>query len=234
MTTPDRSNLKPISLWWRPQTPNPAKVVIILEELRLPYTGKFVELEDLKKAEFEAVNPNGRVPAIHDPNTNITLWESAAIISYLIATYDTTHTLTYTDAPNAFHLQQWAYFQASGQGPYFGQAAWFLLYHPEPLPSAKDRYVAETRRVVGVLDKWLGDRTREGNVWLVGNKMTYADLMFVTWNGAVGLFLKLAGREGEWDPEKEFPHFWKWQNAMMARSSFQKAMSLAKVEDVHN
>ena len=64
------------------------------------------------------------LPAIIDPNNDITLFKSGAIVSYLIATYDKSSTLTYTSFPEIFRLQQWAFFQASGQGPYFGQAAW--------------------------------------------------------------------------------------------------------------
>lgn len=64
--------------------------------------------------------------AIIDPNTDITLFESGAIVSYLITTYDNSNSLTYTSSPEKFHLEQWAYFQASGQGPYFGQAAWYV------------------------------------------------------------------------------------------------------------
>ena len=64
--------------------------------------------------------------AIIDPNTDITLFESGAIVSYLITTYDKSNSVTYTSSPETFQLQQWAYFQASGQGPYFGQAAWYV------------------------------------------------------------------------------------------------------------
>lgn len=64
--------------------------------------------------------------AIIDPNNDITLFESGAIVSYLITTYDSSNSLTYTSSPETFQLQQWAYFQASGQGPYFGQAAWYV------------------------------------------------------------------------------------------------------------
>lgn len=64
--------------------------------------------------------------AIKDPNNNsITLFESGAIVLYLINTYDKTNSLTYTEFPKNFELLQWSYFQASGQGPYFGQAAWY-------------------------------------------------------------------------------------------------------------
>lgn len=66
--------------------------------------------------------------AIIDPNTGITLFESGAIVAYLISTYDKTNSVTYTSSPETFQLQQWSYFQASGQGPYFGQAAWYALH----------------------------------------------------------------------------------------------------------
>ena len=129
------------------QVPNPSKVLIILEELGLPYQSIWVEIEDLKKTPFKSINPNGRVPgtlqallryflvvlivatrftAIIDPNTNITLFESNAIVFYLISTYDKSHSLTYSSAPETFLLQQWLFFQASGQGPYYGQAAWYV------------------------------------------------------------------------------------------------------------
>ena len=62
--------------------------------------------------------------AIEDANTGITLWESAAIVSYLIDTYDKEGKITYTSTPEKYFLEQWSYFQASGQGPYFGQCAW--------------------------------------------------------------------------------------------------------------
>lgn len=62
------------------QVPNPSKVLIVLEELNLPYESSFVELDGLKQKPYTDVNPNGRIPAIVDPNHNITLWESGAIV----------------------------------------------------------------------------------------------------------------------------------------------------------
>lgn len=69
------SDLKTITLWGHKGGPNSWKVAIILEELSLPYEHKFVEFPDMKKEPYISVNPNGRVPAIYDPNTDITLWE---------------------------------------------------------------------------------------------------------------------------------------------------------------
>jgi glutathione S-transferase len=128
---------------------------------------------------FESLNPNGRVPAITDPNTNLTLWESGAIIEYLLATYDPSQTLSYPSSPNKYLTQSWLHFQTSGQGPYFGQRAWFIFYHPEKnLNSVLDRYGNEIWRVTGVIDAHL---KKTGGQWLVGDKCTYADLSFVPW-----------------------------------------------------
>lgn len=74
-----------------------------------------VEFTDVKKEHFTTVNPNGRLPAITDPNTGITLWESGAIIEYLVETYDTENRLSYTSFPEKFHLKQFLAFQMSGQ-----------------------------------------------------------------------------------------------------------------------
>lgn len=70
----------------------------------------------------------------------------------------------------------------SGQGPYFGQKAWFSHFHAEKIPSAVERYGNEVKRVVGVIDTHL---KKTGTEYLVGNKATYADLMFVMWSSMV-------------------------------------------------
>ena len=110
--------------------------------------------------------------AIEDPNAGITLWESAAIIQYLIEQYDKDHKLSYDTLKERHLCNQWLAFQISGQGPYFGQLSWFSFLHPEKLPSAIERYAKEMKRVLGVLDGAL-----EGKQWLVGDKMTFADLV---------------------------------------------------------
>ena len=122
-------------------------------------------MKDLKKPPFEKLNPNGRVPAIEDPNTGIVLAESGAIIEYLQETYDKDNTLNYTSSPEKFQVKQWLHFQMSGQGPYFGQAMWFTKFHHEKLKSPQDRYLNEIKRVLSVLDRHL-----EGKQYLVGDK----------------------------------------------------------------
>ncbi|OJZ83795.1 hypothetical protein ASPFODRAFT_49233 [Aspergillus luchuensis CBS 106.47] len=224
------TSLQPIKLFWRNQVPNPSKVLIILEELNLPYESSWVELDGLKTKPFTDVNPNGRVPAIIDLNTGLTLWESGAIVQYLIDTYDKDRKISYNTFPEQYQLIQWSYFQASGQGPYFGQSAWFNIFHEkiygESPESAKVRYGAEVKRVAGVLDSVLKDRD-----WLVGDKCTYADLAFVMWNTQIAFFM--SGREGDqaWRPE-EFPHFTRWQEAMLARESVKKVVGVLMDKEV--
>ena len=109
------------------QGPNPPKVAIVLEELGMPYETQLMDFPDMKQAPFTSINPNGRVPAIEDPNTGITLWESSAIIDYLLETYDKSNSLQYPSGPEKFLQKSWMALQISGQGPYYGQRAWFLL-----------------------------------------------------------------------------------------------------------
>jgi len=116
-------SLKPVTLWGHDSGPNAWKVAIVLEELKVPYTFKFIEFPDMKKEPYESINPNGRVPAIQDPNTGIKLWESGAIIEYLIETYDKEHKISFDfGTKESYEAKQWLFYQVSGQGPYFGQA----------------------------------------------------------------------------------------------------------------
>jgi hypothetical protein len=114
------SSLKPITLYSHAGGPNPWKVAIVLNELGVPYTNTFPKV---KEQPYLSINPNGRAPAIEDPNTGITLWESAAIIKYLIDTYDKDGKISYSSSPEKYLQDQWLAFQISGQGPYFGQVS---------------------------------------------------------------------------------------------------------------
>jgi len=195
-------SLKPITLWGHDSGPN------------LPYTHKMIEFPDMKKEPYESINPNGRVPSIQDPNTGTTLWESGAIIEYLVETYDKQHKISFAPGSKEYYeTKQWLFYQVSGQGPYFGQAVWFTLYHPEKLPSAVDRYVNEIRRVSGVLDRVLQDKE-----FLVGGKFSYADAAFVT--GYAIMFL-WADR---FNLETEFPHLNTWLERIKVRPAIAKIL----------
>jgi glutathione S-transferase len=207
-------SLKPITLWGHDSGPNAWKVAMILEELNVPYTHKIIEFPDMKKEPYESINPNGRVPAIEDPNTGITLWESGAIIEYLVETYDKQHNISFAPGSKEYYeVKQWLYYQVSGQGPYFGQAVWFTLYHSEKLPSAVDRYVNEIRRVSGVLDRALQDKE-----FLIGGKFSYADAAFVTWYAIVFLFAD------KFNLETDFPLLNAWLERIKARPAIAKIL----------
>ncbi|EXL40810.1 glutathione S-transferase [Fusarium oxysporum f. sp. radicis-lycopersici 26381] len=204
--------MQPITLYLNQYGPNPWKVALMLEELEIPYTTHFISFADIKNESYTLVNPNGRVPAIEDPNTGIKLWESGAIVEYLIDTYDHDHKLSFMAAPETYLAKQWLFFQVSGQAPYYGQSAWFQRSHPEKVQSVIDRYVNEMYRVNGVLDGVLS--TRE---WLVGTKCSYADLAFLAWQRWAP---KYAGE----DIHEKFPNVGAWIKRMETRPAVQKVM----------
>lgn len=153
------------------------------------------------------------VPAIEDPNTGFTIWESGAIIEYLVDEYDTTEKISYNSKAEKYQLKQWLYFQVSGQGPYFGQAVWFDKYHAEKFPSAIERYRNEAKRVTSVLNTALAKKE-----YLVGDKATYADLSFVPWFQ----LLPLIFHDEKVDWAGEYPHYHAWFERLQARPSVQK------------
>lgn len=161
------------------------------------------------------------MPAIEDPNTDLTLWESGAIYQYLIEQYDDAHHLSYDTLKERHLCNQWLHFQMSGQGPYYGQAGWFQHLHPEKLPSALDRYVNEIKRVLGVLEGVLASKPGDAQ-WLVGNKMTFADMAFVPWNFRLSEVLTCS-----WDEVWEgFPHVRAWHEGMIELPSWKRAMEI--------
>ncbi|KAK3065222.1 hypothetical protein LTS18_005639 [Coniosporium uncinatum] len=227
---------KPITLWSHGTGPNPWKVAIVLEELGVSYETKFMDFPDMKKEAFEKLNPNGRVPAIEDPNTGITLFESGAIIEYLIDTYDKQSNLTYTESPRKYQLLSWLHFQMSGQGPYFGQKAWFSFFHEyayhqkrstgdrltkfprseKNMTSAIDRYSNEIKRVLGVVDSHL---KKTGQEYLVGDKCTYADLAWVLWDSMIPFLMG-----NDFDYKKDYPNFSAWHDRVTARPAVAKVL----------
>jgi glutathione S-transferase len=100
-------SLKPILIHGHAGGPNPWKVVLLMKELGLSYEHKLWDFADLKKPEYEKLCVNGRTPTIEDPNTGITLWESGAIVEYLIDEYDKENKFTYTSTPEKYLLKQW-------------------------------------------------------------------------------------------------------------------------------
>ncbi len=224
------SQIKPITVWGQ-GGPNPPKVMFILEELGIPYNVIPIPFSDIKKPHYLAINPNGRLPSIQDPNTGLTLWESGAIVEYLIERYDTNQKISFASGTHeAYHAKQWLFFQTTGQGPYYGQAAWFLKFHPEHLPSALDRYCKEVNRVTGVLETHLAHQKDEYSShdgftgpWLVGNKFSYADIAFVSWQRIIGDVLS----KDQYNVE-DFPVVKQWLEKMLSSEKVKLVLENAK------
>ncbi|KAI1858736.1 uncharacterized protein JN550_012486 [Neoarthrinium moseri] len=212
---------EPIRVWLTPPGPNSWKVIFLLEELGLNYEIKSFSFKNVKKKPFTDINPNGRVPAIEDPNTDLTLWESGAIYQYLIKTYDTKRQLSH-DAHKERHLEsQWLHFQMSDQGPYYGQCGWFQHLHAEKIQSAIGRYANEIKRVISVLEGVLAAKDADKQ-WLVGDKMTYADMAFVPWNFRLAEVLNQSWDE-VWDGA---PRVRAWHEGMVGLPSWKRSMEI--------
>ncbi|KAM0541947.1 hypothetical protein ACHAPJ_013009 [Fusarium lateritium] len=210
--------------------PNPWKVVIVLKELGLPWEFVWIPYSDINKEPYISINPNGRLPSTVDPNTNITLFESGAIIQYLVDQYDTKHLLSYPaqKPQEKYAVNSWLMFQMSGQGPMFGQKMWFTHFHQKRnVETAISRYAEQTKRVLSVINGHLEKRRQElglnadSPVWLVGDRCTYGDLSFVPWNI---LLLTSLFPEGDFNPEQSFPEFFRWHQAMIKRPAVAEAI----------
>ncbi|OBZ71599.1 Glutathione S-transferase 1 [Grifola frondosa] len=202
--------------------PNGWKVAIVLEELGLVYEPIYLDFykAEQKGPEHTKYNPNGRIPTLIDhANNDFVVWESNAIISYLIDKYDTEHKISVTKFEEKITQLQWLFFQASGQGPYFGQLGFFLFHTQEKLPSVIERYKNEIIRVFGVLDSVLSKQK-----WLVGGKCTVADLVFVTYNEAA-LFMGKS-IEYDFDLENNFPAVHKWHTAILSRPAVKNVLAV--------
>ncbi|KAL9579190.1 MAG: hypothetical protein Q9212_005245, partial [Teloschistes hypoglaucus] len=143
--------------------PNPFKVAVLLELLKLPYETRLWDLGDgengIKGPHLTKLNENGRVPVLEDPNTGIIAWESMAVINYLLRTYDTTHTLhpSPSSAPqDLIDYDKWTSFLITTLGPMMGQLNWFTHYHHTRNEDARQRYEEQAQRCFEVLNGQLG------------------------------------------------------------------------------
>ncbi|KAJ3554307.1 hypothetical protein NM688_g3180 [Phlebia brevispora] len=212
------SHGKQFTLYTHNNGPNGWKVAIVLEELGLTYEPIYLDFQkgEQKAPEHTKYNPNGRIPTLIDhKNDDFVLWESDAILTYLVDKYDPEHKISAATEGDRFHQLQWLFFQSSGQGPYFGQAAWFTFFHSEKIPSAIERYRNEILRVLGVLNGVLDKQE-----WLVGGKPTIADISFVPWN-QFALNILSSQIEG-FSFQKEFPAVSAWHAKLEARASVKK------------
>jgi len=197
-------------------TPNGHKITIFLEEVTLPYTVKPVNISKGGQfaAEFLAISPNNRIPAIvdHAPADGglpLAVFESGAILQYLARK---TRKLLPADLRRHSEVMQWLFWQTSGLGPMLGQNHHFAHYAPEALPYAIDRYVKETERLYAVLDHRLQDREFIAEVYSIADIACYP---WIVPHARQGMKLE------------EFRHLRRWFNAMGARPAVQRAYAKA-------
>jgi|SRR4051812_32335872 GST-like protein len=172
---PDRVQLYSLN------TPNGVKASIMLEETGLPYEPHLVNFDtnDQKSAEFLSLNPNGKIPALIDPQgpngRPLPLFESGAILIYLA---DKTKQFIPQDPNQRYETMQWVMFQMGGIGPMFGQVGFFHKFAGKDYEDKRprDRYVTESKRLLGVLESHLA-----GKQWIMGQQYTIADIAIFPW-----------------------------------------------------
>lgn len=143
--------------------------------MALPYRLHHVKIDDgaHRRPEFLALNPHGRIPALTDDETGVTLFESAAILLYLA---DKTGHLLPTETKARWEAIKWLQFHASSMGPILGQRVYFEMFAEEKIPVAIERYRRLTEEALSTLDARLADVT-----WLAGDDYSIADIATFGW-----------------------------------------------------
>jgi len=203
-------------------TPNGVKVSIMLEEIGIPYEPHLVNIMQNESwtPEFLALNPNGKIPAIIDPNgpggKAMALWESGAILLYLA---EKTGKLLPADPILRYETIQWVFFQMAAIGPMFGQVGFFHKFAGKDWEDKRplERYRTESKRLLGVLETRL-----DGRQWLMGDEYTIADVATIGWvRNLVGFYG--AGELVEYDKLKHVPA---WLERALARPAVERGLNI--------
>ena len=207
-----------IDLYYWP-TPNGWKISIMLEECGLPYNFTPVNIGKGEQftPEFIAISPNNRMPAIvdHAPNGGgapVAVFESGAILQYLA---EKTGRFLPTDLRGRYKALQWLMWQMGGLGPMAGQNGHFLLYAPEKLPYAIDRYSKEVDRLYGVLNAQLGAT----QAYVAGSEYSIADMAIFPW---------VRTHKAQQVDLAKFAHVQRWYNALFERPAVKRGLDLGK------
>ena len=205
-------------------TPNGVKVSILLEETGLAYEPHLVDFgkNDQTSDAFLSLNPNNKIPAILDPDgpggKPLALFESGAILVYLA---EKTGQCLPTDAAGRYETLQWLMWQMGGVGPMFGQLGFFHKFAGKDYEDKRprDRYVAESKRLLAVLDQRLRNRD-----WIMGSQFTIADIAVLPWvRNLVGFYeaRELVGFDG-------FPEVQRVLAAFVARPAVVRGLEIPK------
>jgi GSH-dependent disulfide-bond oxidoreductase len=223
----------PITHKWPPQhpdrlqlyslpTPNGMKVSIMLEETGLAYEPHAIRFDhnDQMSPEFLAANPNNKIPVILDPDgpggQPLVLFESGAILVYLA---EKTQRFMPTDAAGRYHTLQWLMFQMGGVGPMFGQVGFFHRFAGKDFEDKRplERYVAETKRLLGVLNQQL-----KAQAWIVSDDYSIADMAIFPWVRTLVTFYGA----GELVGMADYPAVTRALDAFVARPAVVRGMNI--------
>ena len=205
-------------------TPNGVKVSIMLEEIGLPYEPHLVDIgrNESWTPEFLSLNPNGKIPAILDPNgpggAPLALFESGAILIYLA---EKSGRLLPADPARRYQTIAWLMFQMGGVGLMFGQLGFFHKFAGREYEDKRplQRYTAESKRLLGVLETRLA-----GREWIMGDAYTIADMATFPWvRNLVGFY-----EAGDLVGVKDFPHVTRVLDAFLARPAVIKGLDSPK------
>jgi len=205
-------------------TPNGVKVSIMLEEIGLPYEAHRIDIGKNENwtPEFLSLNPNGKIPAILDPNgpggQPLGLFESGAILLYLA---EKTGELLPADAARRYETIEWVFFQMAFIGPIFGQLGYFFKYAGKEIADKRplERFRAESKRLLGVLDTQL-----DGRRWIMGDDFTIADVSLIGW--VRNLIVFYGARDlVEFDKLERVPA---WLERALARPAVQRGLEIPK------
>lgn len=191
-------------------TPNGRKASIMLEEIGLPYNVHKIDITigDQFTPEFIAINPNSKIPAIVDTETDMKIFESGAILMYLA---HKTGKFLPTETKARYQVIEWLMFQMGGVGPMFGQYNHFYRFAPEKIPYGIERYKKETLRIYGVLDNQLAKSE------YVAGDYSIADMAIFPWIASYQ-FMDLT--------LDDHPHLKKWFETVNTRPAVQKGMAV--------
>ena len=203
-------------------TPNGVKVSIMLEEAGLEYEPHLIKIgeDETWTPEFLSLNPNGKIPAILDPNgpdgKPLALFESGAILQYLA---EKTGKFLSSDPAMRIETIQWVYFQMAAIGPMFGQIGFFHKFAGKEIEDKRplNRYVTESKRLLGVLEARL-----EGRDWIMGDDYTIADIASLGWvRNLIGFYG--AGDLVEFEKLSNVPQ---WLERGLARPAVQRGLDI--------
>lgn len=197
-------------------TPNGRKALIAAEELGVAYRVRWVDITkgEQKLPDYLAINPNGKIPAIVDPDgpdgNPISVFESGAIAIYLA---EKTGKLLPTTGAARYVTLEWVFFNIGGPGPMLGQLGYYTKFSPEKHQPSIERFSKEADRLLGVLDGRLAQVR-----YLAGSELTIADIINFTWPHGAKTFLGL-----DLGP---YPNLVRWMTELEQRPAFAKALAL--------